>query len=65
MLYNVAPPPPLPSLGKVLPLHHPTSTLPPWGTMLILRPIPPIGGSSGGSGGGGGGGGSGGSGSGS
>ncbi len=45
------PPPPPPSLGKVLPLHHLTSTLPPRGTMLILRPIPPVGGSSSGSGG--------------
>jgi hypothetical protein len=46
------PPPPLPSLGEVLPLHHPTSTLPPRGTMLILRPIPPVCGSCGGGGGG-------------
>jgi hypothetical protein len=37
-----------PSLGKELPLHHPTYTLPPRGTMLILRPIPPVGGGSGG-----------------
>ncbi len=56
MLYNAAPPPLPPLLGKVLPLHHLTSTLPPRGTMLILRPIPPVGG--GGSGGGGGGSGS-------
>ncbi len=60
--YNIAPPPLPPLLGEVLPLHHPTSTLPPRGMMLIIWPIPPIGGS-GGSGGGGGGGGGGGSGS--